>query len=172
MKLIILRGLPGSGKTELANKLAVDLGAEVLHIDYLKTQIMKDFPGQFTWPRVKAMAYDKTIEYLTEQKENGVQIIILEELLQRKSFVDRLQNFCREQGIEMAWFRLKRGMDKLIEVENGSARANRPAHNRPEDFEKIEREIRQAEVVGEIEINNNGSLDETMKEISSRIKGF
>ena len=42
MKLIVIRGNSGSGKTVITDTLAEKLGSEKIHIDYLKGVIMGD----------------------------------------------------------------------------------------------------------------------------------
>ncbi|MFA5000893.1 MAG: AAA family ATPase [Candidatus Paceibacterota bacterium] len=171
MKLIILRGLLGSGKTELANKLAADLGAEVLHIDNFKTQIRKDFPGQYSWTEIKAKAYDSALEYLAKAETNEVPVLVCEELLQDKAFVRRLIDFCQEKGVETSWFRVERSLEKLLELEQTPERAKRPVHNSKEDFENLDREIREIVIPDEKIIDNNGSLSEALLEIENLLGG-
>ncbi len=170
MKLIIIRGLPGSGKTELANKLAADLGAEVLHIDYLKTQIMKDFPGQFTWPEIRAKAYEATLEYLAQAEAKGIATLVCEELLRDKEFVERLRSFCQEKGVETVWFRVERDLEKLLELEETLERAKRPRHNSREDLENLGRDIKNIVIPDEKVINNNGELVEALASLKNILK--
>lgn len=170
MKLIILRGLPGSGKTELANKLGSGLGAEVLHIDDFKIQVRKDFPGQFTWPEIRAKAYDETLRYLTEAEARGVALLVCEELFLDKDLVGRFIKFCEEREVEASWFRVERDLDKLLELEQTPERARRPVHNSREDFENLDREIKEIIIPGERVIDNNGDLMETLFEIENLLK--
>lgn len=173
MKLIVLRGLPGSGKTELADRLAAEFGASVLHVDYFKTQIRKDFPDQFSWPEVRAKAYDEALRYLAEEEKKGTPIIICEELFRDKDFVERLMNFCQENGVETKWFRIERGLEKLMELEQSPARVKRPIHNSREDFEMLDKEIKDIIISGEEVVDNNGELEESLNEIREAIKsGF
>ena len=171
MKLIILRGLPGSGKTELANKLGADLGAEILHIDNFKTQIRKDFPDQYSWTEIKAKAYGSALEHLAMAETRGVPVLVCEELLQDKAFVGRLIDFCQEKGIETSWFRIERSLEKLLELEQTPERAKRPVHNSREDFENLDREIKEIIIPDEKVIDNNSDLDEAMAEIKNLFIG-
>lgn len=173
MKLIILRGLPGSGKTELSERLATELGASVLHIDDFKTQIRKDFPGQFSWPEVRVKAYDEALRYLSEEEKKGTALIICEELFLDKEFVERLMSFCQENGVEAKWFKIERDLEKLMELEQSPVRAKRPVHNSKEDFERLDREIRGILIPEEEVVENNGELTESLNKIKERIKdGF
>lgn len=167
MKIIFLRGLPGSGKTKLANRLAEQLSAEVLHVDELKVEAKKNLE---LWPEARQKAYNQTLDYFTDAKNRGVDIVICEELMADTEFVKRLETFCRENQIEAFWYRIDREMTKLLELENSPERVNRSPKNSEEDFKRLSREIEGIVVPGEIVINNNDTLDIALSEIKKQLE--
>lgn len=165
MNIIIIRGLPGSGKTEIADRLSRELKIPVLHIDYLKTQIMKDFPGQYSWNEIRAKAYDQALNYLADLNKKGTESIICEELLADKDFAIELQNFCSNAKIKIYSFKIERNIEKLLELENSPERVARPRRNTREDLDELNRKINEIIIPNEIVIENNGEVSETLSEI-------
>lgn len=164
MKLIILRGLPGSGKTELSNRLASELGAVVVHVDSLKLDIRQEFPGM-SRSEIREKAYGRTIQKLKELKENDVSIVICEELMCDATFVNRLEGFCRDYRVESSWLRIDRSIEKLLELENSQERSSREVRNSEENLEKLDQEIKAIKIPEEVVIDNNGEWTETLTEI-------
>lgn len=168
MKLIVIRGPAGCGKTEIANRLAATLKAEVLHVDWLKTAL-RQADADATWPEIRSRAYVLAVERLQESEKTGVVAVVLEELLTDASFVRALQEFCVANGVEARWFRIRRPMEEMLAVENSSERTARPVRNSREDLEEMERGLDATAVSGEVVIENDASIAAAVERIKSAL---
>lgn len=164
MRIIALRGIAGSGKTELANRLAPLLSAEVLHVDWLKSDFKKKFPEK-DWPEIRAMAYDEALKQIETFKLKNIDTLIIEELFIDPSFVASLQNFCTSNGIALDFIRVERDIEQLLETEKG--RTDRPIKNSRQDLEDMEKQLDAIKIPNEHIIQNNGPIEETLSLICS-----
>ncbi len=162
MRIIAIRGIAGSGKTELANRLAASIGAEVLHVDWLKSALKKKFPEK-GWPEIRALAYEEALQKIEEFKLRGIEAFIIEELFIDPSFVSSLQNFCESNAIALQFIRIERNLEKLLETEK--ERTDRPIKNNRQNLEDMERQIHAIKIPGERIIQNNSSIEEAVHEI-------
>ena len=87
MKLVILRGLPGCGKSTIAEKLSKKLNCRVIHGDVFKLEFLKknnDFK--------KAREYSQTriLEEIKKYFRQKEKLIIAEELFYSKELIKKM----------------------------------------------------------------------------------
>jgi adenylate kinase family enzyme len=154
MKLIILRGLPGCGKTTLANKIGQEAGAPVIHGDDFKLEYMRierDFKKALQY------SYDKILENIKSYISNDEKVVVVEELFNDQNLVNNILQVCKEHNIDTHWFRVKRDLDKLLETE---AKRDRKIKNTLEDFQKLEQELDSIKIDNETILENNSAIEE------------
>ncbi|MDP3004162.1 MAG: hypothetical protein Q8N43_01495 [Candidatus Azambacteria bacterium] len=174
MKLIVIRGNSGSGKTIITDTLADKLGAEKIHIDYLKTATQKDLlasSNPVNWKGVYKDVARETMARLAKMKSDGVPLVIIEELLTNKEFTKDLEKYCVDNSVEVQWFRIERGIEKIIELGESPERATREIRNSKENIEMIESQIRENVIEGEVVIMNNGIIEDAIHELLVNISG-
>ncbi|MBU1046682.1 hypothetical protein KKH36_02800 [Patescibacteria group bacterium] len=165
MKLIILRGLPGCGKSVIAEKLGEKLDNPVIYGDFFKREYMKDNP-EFVNKDVYQYSYDKIFEKIKDLFESGEETVIVEELFNDVDLLGKIENFCRENIIEIKAFFIQRDLEKLLELEETRGRK---VKNTKEDFGKLEKEIRDNEIEGEIIMDNNKTLEGSVEFVLKNI---
>ncbi|MFH1151738.1 MAG: hypothetical protein V1788_01280 [Nanoarchaeota archaeon] len=157
MKLILIRGVPGTGKTKVANILGQILqNSQVIHVDNFKVKAMKK--GK-TFKEAQEIAYDDVLDKLGlfQDKKH----IILEEIVCDKTFWNRINRFYHESKADFYGFRLLRKIDELLEVES---QRKRKVKNTKEDFSKLKQDIESLKVPREHLIKND-NLTLTIKKI-------
>ena len=160
MKLIILRGLPGVGKSVIADKLAEKLNnSTVIHVDDFKVECRKKHKD-YNFGDVCKYSYEKTLQKLSSCSSE--EVIIIEEIFDNKDFVNNKIKFCKENNIESYWFHLKRDIKKLLEVEN---KRKRKIKNTLDDFETLQNNINKVKIANEKTILNNGDIDNSVNAI-------
>lgn len=153
MKLIIIRGIPGTGKTkisEILGKIIVD--SEIIRGDNFKIQAMKN---KKTFAESLEISYKKILFKLESLYKNKRKIVIVEEVLCSKEFYDKLHNFIVKTKSEALWFRLTRPIGKLLEVES---KRKRKIKNSEEDLIKLSRELDLIKIEGEVIIKNDNLI--------------
>ena len=91
MKLIFIRGVPGTGKTFIANKIKKILNnSEIICVDEFKLEAMS---GGANFSKALEIAYEKAIRKLYYFYEKNKDYIILEEIINNKFFFKRLYEF-------------------------------------------------------------------------------
>ncbi|MCK5285638.1 MAG: AAA family ATPase [Candidatus Pacebacteria bacterium] len=165
MELIILRGLPGCGKSTIAEKLGGRLDAPVVFGDFFKREFMKS-NSSFENKEMYQYSYIKIFEKIKELFENGNKRIITEELFNDKNLVDKIKEFCKENNINIKSFFIERDIEKLLEIEESR---ERKIKNTKVDFEKLEKEIIEIEIEDEIILNNNKKIEGSLEFILSKI---
>jgi broad-specificity NMP kinase len=142
MKLIIIRGIPGTGKTTLAHSLENKLkNSEVIHLDdiYTKKSGKKDYEK-----------INKKLESFSKKD-----YVIIEGLIYDKDFFIKLKKF-----EEKYYFRLKRKISDLLKI------PSRKIRNSKEDFLKLKIELDKINIQKEYTIYNNNleiSVNEILK---------
>lgn len=150
MKLIIIRGAPGTGKTLVSNILEQILpNSKVVHVDEFKVKATRQ--GKSIEESQK-IAYEKTLEKLRELYHQNLTYIILEELIYQRDFLNELQRFLYKTKDKAFWFRLLRPLNKLLEVES---KRKREIKNSEEDLSKLKQSIELLEIKGEYRIKND-----------------
>jgi len=147
MKLIFIRGLPGTGKTIIAKILKqIFLNAEIICVDKFKLQAMKK--GN-SFEESQKIAHKKTLEKLNSINK---EYIIVEELICDRDFYNELKDFVDRTKSRAYWFRLMRPLDKLLEVEKSR---KRKIKNSKEDFDKLKEDIESCKIENEYLIKND-----------------
>lgn len=174
MKLIVIRGNSGSGKTVITDTLAEKLGAEKIHIDYFKSAIMDDLVLKnkpIILEDICKEAMRETLTLLGKMKLGGTLSVITEELFYNKEFTEDLRKYCVDNNIDVQWFRIEREKEKIIEMQESSERVTREIRNSKEDLEMIESQIRENVIEGELVIMNNGIIEDAVREFIVNISG-
>lgn len=163
MRIIFIRGLPGTGKTSVAKELINKLDGKVVHIwvDNFKIEA-----GLDNFPKAIKTAYEKTISVLNDCLSQDVDWVVIEEILYDKGFISTLQEFVKKNNIKAYWFLLERPLDVLLTVEN---KRNRKIKNSKEDFEDMKKKLEETSVEGETVIENT-DLYETVNNIASVVR--
>jgi len=147
MKIIFIRGLPGTGKTviaEILKKIFID--SEIICVDKFKIQAIKK---EKNFEKSLEISHKKTLEKLNLLNK---EYVIVEELICDKDFYNDLNNFVNKTKSHAYWFRLLRPLEKLLEVEKGR---KRKIKNNKEDFDKLKRDIKSCKIENEHLIKNN-----------------
>ena len=165
MKLIFIRGLPGSGESYVAESLTSKLeNCAYVKVDDFKLGYMK---SGASIPDSRRLAYAKTISELQRLQKQKKDYVVVEELMCDPDFVRDLQNFARKTNSQSYWFRLKRSLTRLLETES---RRDRRVKNSLDDFRKLEEDIGSCPVEGEIIVENNSDNQTAIKQILERVR--
>lgn len=158
MKLIILRGLPGTGKTIIAKILKkIFFNSEIISIDKLKIQALK---SKYSFLKANKIGFEKSMQELSKLSKTK-EVIILEEIICNKKFYHELNNFIKDMECELYWFRITRKLNHLLAVES---KRKRKIKNTKKDFLNLKKEIEMIEIKSEHKIKND-DLGKTIKEI-------
>lgn len=156
MKLIIIRGLPGTGKTVVSRILGkIFPDSEILNVDKYKKKL-RIKGGNFR--QSLDIAYKKAIKKLNSSK---AQIIIIDEIINDAGFYNDLQKLIYKKRAEAHWIRLIKHIDFLMELEKSR---KRKIKNTRQYFDNLKREVDLIKIPGEIKIKND-NLALTLKKI-------
>jgi len=158
MTIIFIRGLPGTGKTTIANLLKAKLSAEVICVDNFKLEAVANGASV---KDSRKIAYEKTLKTLKLYVKENPEYIILEEIINDSSFFNQLQNFVKNSNIDTYWFCIERSLEELLKVES---KRTRKLKNTKENFGELNREINNIKIEKEIFIQND-DINKTIKEI-------
>ena len=167
MKLIIIRGNSGSGKTIITDTLADKLGAEKIHIDDFKSVILRDLRVKnkpIVLNDICKEAMMEAIALLEKMKSGGAPLVIMEELFYNEKFTEELNKYCVDNNVDVQWFRIEREMEKNVEMQESPERVSREIRNSKEDIEMMESQIRENVIEGERVILNNGIIEDAIRE--------
>ena len=107
MKVIFIRGLPGTGKTPIAHNLENKLkNSEVIHLD--------DFNIKATKKDVLESAYKKVVNKLYLLYKKNKEHILIEGVICDKYFSKMLNEFVTETKSTAYWFRLEKPLENLL----------------------------------------------------------
>lgn len=161
MKLIFIRGLPGTGKTAVAEILKRELAnSEVISVDNFKLASLKNGDN---FESAKNFAYTQTIRRLYELYLMGKEFVIIDELICEKEFLGKLFSFINETNSEFISFRILRKLKFILEVEKTR---NRKIKNTIDDFDKLKKDIEKLKIPNEVLIAND-DLHLTIEKIKS-----
>ncbi len=100
--LVVVLGLPGTGKTTFARALADRLGAVHLNTDMLRTEL--GLRGQYD-EASKARIYEELLQRCRAELVLG-KTVILDGTFYRQAFRDRLAGLAREGETEVEWIEI------------------------------------------------------------------
>lgn len=155
MKLVILRGLPGTGKTTIAKKLAKKIKAKHIWVDGFKLKSSKK-----TWKEIVKDAHKKAIKELNKAKKTDT--IILEEILYDRGFIKELKKFIKKGNHIARWIQIKRPLKELLKIE---LERKRKIKNTRKNFIDMQKGLDKSKVKGEVIIKNK-NITKTISKIS------
>ena len=162
--IIFLRGLPGSGKTVIADALAERLNWKVVHVDEFKRELRKKNPNADFLKEIVPASYHIALHNLEEQKDSD---LVVEELFNDRTFVENVLKVCEKNNIPCRWFKVVRDKKDVLHINTNNIR-KRTVVNSPEAIEVIERELEEVKIGGEMDIYNR-TIDQSVDEILSEL---
>ena len=156
--IIFIRGLPGSGKTTISNRVGEKLRWEVVHVDQFKKEIMKQNPEADFIKEVVPRSYQKTLEKLQEYKEKNA---VVEEVFRNAGFVQSVIDFCDHNSIKYQWYKIIRDEELLLNIYDERTRKVKMTKELHDLFKQQMNDIK---IEGEIEILNT-SVGECVERI-------
>ena len=100
--LVVVLGLPGTGKTTFARALAGRLGAVHLNTDMLRNEL--GLRGQYD-EAAKARIYEELLQRCQAELALG-KTVIVDGTFYRQAFRDRLEGLAREREIVLHWIEI------------------------------------------------------------------
>ena len=166
MKLVILRGLPGCGKSTIAEELSNKLNSQVIYGDSFKREFMianSDFKNE----EVYLYSYDKITEEIERYFDQKEKLVVVDELFDNKEFVGRVKSFCKESNIEIFWFYIQRDFEKLLETEH---QRERKIKNTIEDFKSLQNSLDKIKNEEEVFVDNNNDIKDSVEFILKNLE--
>ncbi len=116
-KLILLAGLPGSGKTTICRRVH-ELGLAMrVDVDYYK-RIRTD-PARVTDevdpPEMRWLYCRDALEEALRLFESGASIVVMDEVYPYRSVRSWMETFCVEQKVEVRWVEMRSSMNTAID---------------------------------------------------------
>lgn len=162
MKIIFIRGLPGTGKTTVAEMLKKELyNSEVINVDNFKLEALKKGKN---FENAKKRAYEQALKKMNEFYLIKKDYLIIDELICEKEFLKKLHFFLNKTNSDFYWFRILRKLKFLLDVES---KRNKKIKNTLKDFNKLKKDIESLKIPGEYLIKND-NLNLTIKKILSK----
>jgi len=156
MKLIMLRGLPGCGKSTIAEKLENDFNVKVVYGDVFKREFIEnniDYKNKDAYE----YSYVKIFETINTLFNSGEKIIICEELFNSEKLINKIVKYCAKNEIELVSFIIERNIDLLLKNEHLK---DRKIKNTKEDFVKIKSELNNVHIKNETVVNNKTTIND------------
>ena len=116
--LILIGGLPASGKTTLAEALALKLGAAHLNTD--KTRIALEFSGQYA-TAAKERIYEELLRQTKDELSDETEFIVVDATFIRESWREAFDSLARQYEAKVCWVFLS-AEEKIIRQRMQSAR--------------------------------------------------
>lgn len=146
--IIFLRGLPGSGKTTIADLLGKRLGWLVVHVDESKTEYMNAHPDASFKDEVVPHAQKIFMEKLESYKDED---LVVEETFWIENFVINILEFCEINRINSKWFLIERDMSQILETNEARTRRIK---NTPSGLQNMSNRMKDIKIDGEIVVDN------------------
>lgn len=156
--IIFIRGLPGSGKTTISDKVAEKLGWNVVHADEFKKELMRQKPDADFVREIVPASYKLTLGKLGTYKNSSV---IIEEVFRNKEFVQSVLDFCNKNSIKYQWFKIIRDENLLLQV---YAKRTRKVKMTKDLHDMFKQQMNDIKIEGEVTINNE-NIDKCVEEI-------
>ena len=114
--LLIVFGLPGTGKTTFARALAARLGMPHFNTDIIRTELGK---RQQYDQRAKSFIYAQMLERTREELQKG-KGVVLDGTFHREIFRNPFPELGRELGIPVKWIEVTAGEDVVRQRVSGT----------------------------------------------------
>ena len=115
-RLLIIFGLPGTGKTTFARALAASLGMPHFNTDIIRTELGK---RQQYDQRAKSFIYEQMLERTRDELRKG-KGVILDGTFHREIFRDPFTELGRDLGIPVKWIELTAKADVVRQRVSGT----------------------------------------------------
>jgi len=113
--LIVVLGLPGTGKTTFARALAAQTGARHLNTDMLRAEL--GLRGQYD-ETTKARVYDELLQLARTTLRQGTPVV-LDGTFYRQAFRDRISDLAQETGAVLKWLELRASAETVRQRVSG-----------------------------------------------------
>ena len=162
MKIIFIRGLPGTGKTTISKLLKEKLSAEIIYVDNFKLEAISEGASV---KDSRKIAYIKTLQILESYIKKNPKYLILEEIISDLSFFNQLQNFIKNNNLTAYWFRIERPLEELLRVESDR---KRKVKNTKKDLTELNKKIGDIKIEKEV-IAQNDDINKTVGEVIKHV---
>jgi predicted kinase len=104
-KLLLLAGLPGVGKSTVSGILIEKLGAKSVDIDDFKKLVVdsRTVTREIDPPATRWLYYQHAIQHVLDLFEQGISIVIMDEVFHLNSLRMQLEEVCVERGVQVVW---------------------------------------------------------------------
>ncbi len=107
--LLVVCGLPGTGKTTFASALSAHLGLPHINTDIIRAELGKK--GKYD-PLSKSAIYEQLLRRAGEELQNG-KGVILDGTFSREAFREPFARLGRALGIPVKWIEIRAGEDVI-----------------------------------------------------------
>ena len=126
-RLLLVTGLPGVGKTTIADIIGEGMQAPVIHIDDFKKAVVpaNQISSQIDPPGVRMRYYKPAFEVAFKHFDNGHRAVIMEEVFPFHELRAAIERGCRRQKVKTLWIKVH---TPYIAVERRLHETARPGH--------------------------------------------
>lgn len=164
--VVIIRGIPGTGKSTVVKQLADMLAAKGYIIDVLSVDTFKLNSEANTFRERCVDAYKKTADYVQQfLKNKDESLLIVEEIFYDPLLIKTVREIENNPSVNLHTFLLERPMEELLEVEAGR---KRDIKNSYEDLLNLDKKMRTQKISDEEVIKNTNSF-ETSERIAQKL---
>lgn len=156
MNVIVVFGLPGSGKSYFAERLAKALNAVYLSSDQVRAELDTRHDYSFLG---KMKVYDRMLE-LAEQWLKIKDTVVLDGTFYRRSIREKIQNRLRELGEHLLFLEIK--AEKSL-IANRLSRKRAYSEANYEVFEKLEKQAERMSEPHFVIHSNDHNIDDMMR---------
>jgi len=105
VRVILLAGLPGVGKSTLARRIAAVVNGKVLDIDKIKKELVDPslVASTIDPPEVRWKCYERAFEEIFVILGNGTSTVVVDEVFHLHSLREKLEALCVGEGSEVMW---------------------------------------------------------------------
>lgn len=104
-KLVLFSGLPGVGKSTISSGFSGRTGAKIVDLDdFKKTDVDPTLvKSQIDPPELRWSYYQKALKYVFSLFDQGISIVIMDEVFHLNSLRFQLESLCEEQSVDVLW---------------------------------------------------------------------
>jgi predicted kinase len=108
-KLLLFAGLPGVGKSTISSKFSKKAGAKIVDIDnFKKTNVDPTLvKSQIDPPELRWSYYQKALEHVFGLFEQGILVVLMDEVFHLNSLRIQLETLCAEQCVQVLWIEVR-----------------------------------------------------------------